>query len=438
MNIPIAGYKLQIYLGVSDTAISAVLTQEEPSPKLIYFVSRTLQETEARYQQVEKVALALLHASRRLRQYFQGYQVVVRTNHPVAKVLRKPDLAERMVSWAVELSEFGLRYEPRGSIKGQHLADFAAELPVVGNDQWNLYVDGASGRQTNGAGIVLEGPNGFLLEYLLIFKFKTSNNQAEYEALVAGLGLAKDMGARKLVCRTDSQLVVGQMNGEFQVKEDHMLKYFHRASSLVATFEKVEIQHIPREQNTRADVLSKLSSGKEKGQLTTVIRQVLLQPSVECYVIASGDTDWRDEIRRLIKRQEDELSVDPADSRKIARFVVIGDDLYKRGFSTPLLKCLSKEEAQYVMDELHNGVCGFHSGRRTLKARILRAGYYWPTMEDDTRTFTQRCLNCQAHANDTWVPPIRSIPLPPHGRLPSGAWISSDLSPKARVKRDSS
>ncbi|XP_014501831.1 uncharacterized protein LOC106762433 [Vigna radiata var. radiata] len=414
MNRPISGYELQIYLGVSDTAISAVLTQEEPSPKLIYFVSRTLQETETCYQQVEKVALALLHASRRLRQYFQGYQVVVRTNHPVAKVLRKPDLAGRMVGWAVELSEFGLRYEPRGSIRGQHLADFVAELPITGSDQWSLYVNGASGRQNSGAGIVLEGPNGFLLEYSLVFKFKASNNQAEYEALVAGLGLAKDMGARNLVCRTDSQLVVGQMNGEFQVKEDHLLKYFHRASSLAATFDKVEIQHIPREQNTRADMLSKLSSGKEKGQLTTVICQVLLQQSVECYALTSTGSDWRDEIRRLIKKQEDGQSVNSSDSKKIARFVIIGDDLYKRGFSTPLLKCLSQEEAQYVMDELHNGVCGFHYGRRTLKARILRAGYYWPTMEDDTRMFTQRCLSCQAHANDTRVPPhtLHSITSP--------------------------
>lgn len=105
-----------------------------------------------------------------------------------------------------------------------------------------------------------------------MFKFKASNNQAEYEALVAGLKLAKDIRARKVICRTDSQLVVGQMNGEFQVKEDHLLRYFHRASALVADFKKVDIQHIPQEQNSRTDLLSKLSSGKQKGQLTTVIR----------------------------------------------------------------------------------------------------------------------------------------------------------------------
>lgn len=61
--------------------------------------------------------------------------MVVKTDHPISKILRKPDLAGRMVGWVVELSEFGLRYESRGSMKGQHLADFAAELPLaVGED----------------------------------------------------------------------------------------------------------------------------------------------------------------------------------------------------------------------------------------------------------------------------------------------------------------
>ncbi|BAT75480.1 hypothetical protein VIGAN_01334800 [Vigna angularis var. angularis] len=73
------------------------------------------------------------------------------------------------------------------------------------------------------------------------------------------------MGARRITCRTDSQLVVGQMNGDFQVKEEQLLRYFHRATELARSFDKVDIQHIPREENTRADMLSKLSSGKEKG-----------------------------------------------------------------------------------------------------------------------------------------------------------------------------
>ncbi|XP_014506412.1 uncharacterized protein LOC106766176 [Vigna radiata var. radiata] len=377
MNRPSSGEDLQVYLGISETSVSVVLLQEKPTPKLIYFVNRTLTDVETRYQQVEKVALALLHASRRLRPYFQSHQVVVRTAHPVSKILRKADLVGRMVGWAVELSEFGIKYAPRGSVKGQHLADFAAEIPLTGLEEWVLYVDGALGRTVSGAGVVLEGPNGFLMEHLLIFKFKTSHNQAEYEALLAGLQLARDMGARKVICRTDSQLVVGQMNGDFQVREDHLLRYYHQAYSLVKDFEDVKIQHIPREQNARADLLSKLSTGKEKGQLTTIIRQVLLQPSVECLTITTDDTaDWRAEIRELIRKQDSGESLCPADSKRVARFMIIGNDLCRRGFSSPLLKCLAEDEAQYVMNELHLGVCGFHTGGRALKAKILRAGYY--------------------------------------------------------------
>ncbi|WVY91024.1 hypothetical protein V8G54_036538 [Vigna mungo] len=332
MNHPAAGAELRIYLGISDTAVSAVLVQEQLAPKLVYFVSRTLNEAEARYQQIEKVALALLNAARRLRPYFQSHQVVVRTDHPIAKILRKPDLAGRMVGWSVELSEFGLRYEPRGSVKGQHLADFAAEIPLTNEEDRNLYVDGASGRTVSGAGVVLEGPNGFLVKHSLIFKFRASNNQAEYKALLAGLQLAKDMGARRLVCRTDSQLVVGQMNGDFQIKEDHLLKYFHQAFALIKEFEKVTILHIPREQNARADMLSKLSSGKGKGQLTTIIRQVLLQPTIECQAVTTGElADWRTEIRKLMGRQDNGEALRPNETKKIARFVLIGDDLYRRG-----------------------------------------------------------------------------------------------------------
>lgn len=79
------------------------------------------------------------------------------------------------------------------------------------------------------------------------------------------------MGARRLTYKMDSQLVVGQMNEEFQVKEQHLLRYYHKASTLVQDFEKICIQHILREQNVRADMLSKLSARKEKGQLTTII-----------------------------------------------------------------------------------------------------------------------------------------------------------------------
>lgn len=196
MRRPDYGYKLQLFLVVGEEAISAALVQETPEFRSIYFVSRSLKEAETRYQHLEKVVLALLNATQRLRPYLQGNQVVVRTDYPISKILRKLDLARRMIGWSVELSEYDLKYEPRGSVKGQHLADFVAELPK--EDQishpWTLFVDGSFGQQGGGAGIVLEGPNNIMIEQALIFRFKVSNNQAEYEALIVGLELANDLG----------------------------------------------------------------------------------------------------------------------------------------------------------------------------------------------------------------------------------------------------
>jgi len=131
------------------------------------------------------------------------------TDLPIQRVLKKPDVAGRMVKWAVELSEFDIKYEPRGLIKGQIFADFVVELSSEiaqseGNDfRWVLSVDGSSNQQGSGAGVILEGPDGVLIEQSLRFAFKASNNQAECEALIAGILLAKEMGAKVLVAKSD-------------------------------------------------------------------------------------------------------------------------------------------------------------------------------------------------------------------------------------------
>ncbi|XP_027905608.1 uncharacterized protein LOC114165140 [Vigna unguiculata] len=315
MSRPMEELPLQLYLFVSDDTISATLVQENPKQRPIYFISRVLQGAET----------------------------------------RKPYLARRMIAWSVELSEFGLKYEPRGSVKGQHLADFAAELHGSASHQeqtWVLFVYGSSDKCN-----------------------------AEYEALIAGLRLTKDLGARRLKCNTDSRLMVGQVQGEYQVKDDLLLQYYHKVVEAMKEFEEVTVHHIPRAENTRADRLSKLAEGKEKGHLKTIIRQTLMMPSAgECSAV-DRPADWRSQFWELLRRSDAGEDMKPIERRQALRFVIIGEDLYKRGFTVLLLKCLSEEEAGYVMNEVHNGVCGMHTSRRTMKARILQAGYYWPTME---------------------------------------------------------
>jgi len=248
-----------VYLAVSNEA------EERP----VYFVSRVLHDAETRYQMVEKIALALVITARRMRMYFQNHKVIVKTNYPIMKILTKPDLAGRMIGWAVELSEFHIEYQPRGAIKSQALADFTAELtpyPTEGKTpRWTLYVDGSSNSRSCGVGVVLEGPGEIVIEQAMKFEFRTSNNQAEYEAIIAGLHLAIELEITNITCKSDSRLVIGQLTEEYEVRETLLQQYFHFVKNLISRFKEISFQHVRRENNTRADALSRLATVKKKG-----------------------------------------------------------------------------------------------------------------------------------------------------------------------------
>ena len=81
------------------------------------------------------------------------------------------------------------------------------------------------------------------------------------------------------------------------------------------------------------------------------------------------------------------------------RFVLIRDVLYKRGFSRPYFRCLSHDEADYVMKEVHEDICGNHSRARSLVHKLIRAGYYWPTMLKDAQAYVKTCDKCQRFSN---------------------------------------
>jgi len=135
--------------------------------------------------------------------------------------------------------------------------------PDGGDFQWILSVDGSSNQQGSEAGIILEGLNGLLIKQALKFAFKASNKQAEYEALEAGMLLAKEMGAQSLLVKRDSLLVTEQVTGEYQAKDPQMASYLKYVMLLKEAFPAFELIHVPREQNARADLLAKLArSGK--------------------------------------------------------------------------------------------------------------------------------------------------------------------------------
>ena len=295
---PMPGQPIMVYLSVSREAVSFVLVQEvNRKQRPIYFISRTLQKAKMRYQMIKKIALALITAVRRMRAYFQNHAIVVKTNYLIVKILGKPDLAGWMIGWAVELSEYEIWYELGGAVRSQCLTDFVAEichgLEKMQPATWTLHVDGSSNSKEAGAGIVLERLGEFVVEQSLKFGFKTSNNQGEYETLLAGLELACDMGADHLTCHSDSQLIVGQLRGKFQVKDPLLAKYCHRAQAILQKFKEVKVIHIKQEHNERVDLLSKLASTKKRSCHKSFIRQLLATPSE--LRVSWGPNHWSQE-----------------------------------------------------------------------------------------------------------------------------------------------
>lgn len=137
------------------------------------------------------------------------------------------------------------------------------------------------------------------------------------------------------------------MNGNFQVKDEHLLQYFHKSKQLVAQFKSLELKYIPREENARADKLSKLTSGKKKGHLSSMIRQIMTKPTIECLQVSrmADREDWRREFILLIKQWEEGKTLRPSYAKQIARYVIVREELYRRDYVTPMLKCLATEEA---------------------------------------------------------------------------------------------
>ena len=91
-------------------------------------------------------------------------------------------------------------------------------------------------------------------------------------------------------------------------------------------------------------------------------------------------------------------------SKRVARFTILNDTLYKRGFSMPYLKCVDEEEAKYILEEIHERVCRDHSGLRSLVSKVFRTGYFWLTMQVDARELVKKCDKCQRFGNVQRLP----------------------------------
>ena len=170
-----------------------------------------------------------------------------------------------MVQWTIELSQFDIKYRPQTAIKAQALADFIAEFTDPEHEEnhekfWTIHTDGSSTQNGGGASVVITSPEGDVLKYGVQLKFPATNNEAEYEAILIGLRIVRALRAKNVSLRSDLQLVVKQIRGDFEAKETRMQKYLNLTNQLVSNFNHAEFVQILRSQNVEADEVARTAS----------------------------------------------------------------------------------------------------------------------------------------------------------------------------------
>ncbi|CAL8167674.1 unnamed protein product [Prunus armeniaca] len=427
LSTPLPREDLVIYLSVSASALSFVLIRRPNGIELpIFYMSHALQDAEQRYPQLEQLAYALVLSARRLRPYFQAHSIDVLTNQPLRQFLHKPETSGQLI-----------RYRPRPSEKGQAVADFISEFTLPPKDgrpidpiptppstdnpfdhkspHWTLYVDGSSNWQGSGAGLVLKTPDDSTIEYAILFQFRASNNEAEYEALLAGLRLAQSSGAEWLMICSNSQLVVNQVITEFTAKDESMSAYLVQTRRLLKQFKTYYIRQVPRSENSHADALSRLASAIHDRVDRRVPIEVLARWSTaEADVnTVRQDPSWMDLIHAHLT--DDTLPTDKTEAKVVrqrsARYLLLQGVLYRRSYSLLLLRCVTPQQGDYILREIHEGACGDHSGSRSLAFKAIRQGYYWPTLHADSTQIVQKCDPCQHFGSVSKVPAEPLTPM---------------------------
>ncbi|GJT78815.1 reverse transcriptase domain-containing protein [Tanacetum coccineum] len=288
--------------------VDAVLSL--PSPKCLKYVqklngklaslNRALRGPELNYTSMEKLVLALVHASKRLKR-------------------------------------------PRVSVKGHILADFIVERSEEDSPDTPMEVEE-------------ELPEPWIL-------FDATNNEAEYEALIAGLRIEEEMGVKNLQANVDSLLVANQVNRTYVVKEADMIRYLEKVKALTSSFKAFTIKQIPRGKNKKADALSKIASTS----FAHLSKQVLVEELKEKSI---------NEVEVLAVVEEE------------------GDT-----WMTPIFKYLTEETLPTDMKKARaiRRKSWRFAGTRSVVAKALRTGYYWPTMHKDPRTLIRACQDYQVY-----------------------------------------
>ena len=345
------------------------------------------------------------------------------TQLPLKSVLRSADYTGRIAKWGTILGAFDIRYMPRTAIKGQVLADLVAEFaeptlegmevsrsPSAGeklistvsqheHNWWKAHIDGAANQRGPGVGLVLVSPEGITIEKSLRLRFSATNNEAEYEALLEGMSMIRKLGGKYVNIFSDSRLIVGQVNGELEAKDERMQEYLARAKHLQTHFYHFRLTHVPRSGKTHVNSLATLATSSAQPLPRIILVKDLYRPTTEkangirVHNVRAGPS-WMDPLVLFLKHDtlpDDKVEVDKI-RRKASRFWLSEDSkLYRRTFSGPYLHGVHPEATELILEELHEGICGSHTGGRSLSHRAITLGYWWPSMHKEALEYVKKC-----------------------------------------------
>ncbi|GKB16919.1 reverse transcriptase domain-containing protein [Tanacetum coccineum] len=308
--------------------------------------------------------------------------IMVPIGMPIKQALTRPENIGIIAKWAIGLGEHDIIFLKRD--EREMPANFLLERPFNDSEkkvkekevsdpsnEWTLYIDRASSPYGAAAGLMLIDPAGKEYTYALCFEFETTNNEAEYEALLAGLRIAQEMEITKKV------------------------------KTALKGFEGYTVEHVRRNQNKKADALSKLASMTFEHLTKEVLVEVLAKRSIEEKEVLKVEIEekrsWMSPIQEYLLSGL--LPEDTKEARKIRiqvpQYKLIRGNLYKRSFFTPWLRSIALLQTNKIIKEIHEGSCGFNAEPRSMVVRITKQGYYWPSMHKEAAKAIQDCNKCK-------------------------------------------
>ena len=215
--------------------------------------------------------------------------------------------------------------------------------------------------------------------------------------------MVQRIGGNSVKVFSDSRLVVGQVKGEFEVKDERMQRYLSQVKCLQSKFDSFNLLHIPRNSNAHADFLAMLATSLAQDLPQVILVEDLYKPTetrretAQIYQIRARPS-WMDSIIQFLKEDillEERIEADKVRRKATRYWLSENQKLYKRSFSGPYLLCVHPELTESLLEELHEEICGSHTGGRSLAHRAITQDYWKPNMQREALKYVRKCDQCQ-------------------------------------------